>query len=134
MGKTCAAQASLGLPYLYTYAEADLPELHSHVDFVACLGGDGLILHASLLFKRAIPPIISFKLGSLGFLTCHEFRNFRRHLADVIQGYQVCLRRARGIRGGFGYCSLLDLVPRFAGLVVLWTGWLVVGLLGASRC
>ena len=45
--------------------------------------------HCSLLFKRAIPPIISFKLGSLGFLTCHEFADYRRHLSNVIQGHEV---------------------------------------------
>ncbi len=31
--------------------------LHLHIDFVVCLGGDGVILHASALFKRAIPPV-----------------------------------------------------------------------------
>lgn len=38
---------------------------------MACLGGDGVILHASNLFKGAVPPIVSFNLGSLGFLTSH---------------------------------------------------------------
>ncbi len=82
-------QAHLGLPYVHTYSEADVPQLHTYVDFVTCLGGDGLILHASLLFRRAIPPIISFKLGSLGFLTCHDFDDFRGHLTDVINGCDV---------------------------------------------
>lgn len=27
------------------------------IDFVVCLGGDGVILHASYLFRRAIPPV-----------------------------------------------------------------------------
>ncbi|GAB4815187.1 hypothetical protein N2152v2_002233 [Parachlorella kessleri] len=78
--------AHLALPYLYTYTPADLPSLHKHVDFIACLGGDGLILHASMLFKHAVPPIVSFKLGSLGFLTCHDFADYREHLSNVIQG------------------------------------------------
>jgi len=39
---------------------------------VACLGGDGVILHASNLFREAVPPIVSFNLGSLGFLTSHD--------------------------------------------------------------
>ncbi len=46
-------------------------ELHERVDFVICLGGDGVILHASNLFRNAIPPVVSFNLGSLGFLTAH---------------------------------------------------------------
>ena len=38
--------------------------LHLHIDFVVCLGGDGVLLHASALFKRAIPPVICFNLGA----------------------------------------------------------------------
>lgn len=38
---------------------------------MACLGGDGVILHASNLFRDAVPPVVSFNLGSLGFLTSH---------------------------------------------------------------
>ena len=30
-----------------------------YIDFVVCVGGDGVILHASYLFKRAIPPVSS---------------------------------------------------------------------------
>ena len=51
---------------------AQLPTLHRYIDFVVCLGGDGLILHAAALFGPALPPVISFKLGSLGFLTAHR--------------------------------------------------------------
>lgn len=39
---------------------------------MACLGGDGVILHASNLFRNAVPPVVSFNLGSLGFLTSHS--------------------------------------------------------------
>lgn len=41
---------------------------------MACLGGDGVILHASNLFRAAVPPVVSFNLGSLGFLTSHSVR------------------------------------------------------------
>jgi len=60
------------MSYITTYDQADLPHLHSYVDFVVCLGGDGLLLHAAGLFGPALPPVISFKLGSLGFLTAHR--------------------------------------------------------------
>lgn len=43
---------------------------------MACLGGDGVILHASNLFRGAVPPVVSFNLGSLGFLTSHAVRSF----------------------------------------------------------
>lgn len=71
-----------------TYQECQTGQLHCHIDFVVTLGGDGLILHAAHLFGKAIPPIISFKLGSLGFLTAHEFSDHREHLHDVIHGRQ----------------------------------------------
>src|SRR5690606_6310390 len=38
-------------------------------DFVITLGGDGTVLYASWLFQRIVPPVLSFALGSLGFLT-----------------------------------------------------------------
>ena len=60
--------------------------LHQHVDFVVCLGGDGTILHASSLFQRAIPPVISFSAGSLGFLTNHSLQNVESDLRGVIYG------------------------------------------------
>lgn len=72
--------------YLDTWTPDDIPELHSYVDFVVCLGGDGLILHAVHIFGSAVPPIISFRLGSLGFLTAHTFSEYRRHLDGVING------------------------------------------------
>jgi NAD kinase len=38
------------------------------VDFVVTLGGDGTILHVSSLFNGRVPPIVSFSMGTLGFL------------------------------------------------------------------
>ncbi|KAI7846203.1 hypothetical protein COHA_000273 [Chlorella ohadii] len=75
-----------GLEYVDTYDKQDLPDLHSFVDFVVCLGGDGLLLHAASLLGPALPPVISFKLGSLGFLTTHSFSDYRRHLHNVVHG------------------------------------------------
>jgi NAD+ kinase len=75
-------------PWLDTWTQADAPHLASYVDFVVCLGGDGLVLHGTHLFGHAMPPVISFRLGSLGFLTCHDFSRFREHLNHVINGYQ----------------------------------------------
>ena len=65
-------QAPYKLEYVDTYEQQDLADLHSFVDFVVCLGGDGLLLHAASLLGPALPPVISFKLGSLGFLTTHR--------------------------------------------------------------
>jgi NAD kinase len=39
------------------------------IDLIITLGGDGTILHASSLFKvGAVPPVLSFSMGTLGFL------------------------------------------------------------------
>lgn len=40
-----------------------------NIDLVVTLGGDGTILHASSLFSAgAVPPVLSFSMGTLGFL------------------------------------------------------------------
>ncbi|XP_010534740.1 PREDICTED: NAD kinase 2, chloroplastic-like isoform X1 [Tarenaya hassleriana] len=75
-----------GFGFVQTFYIQDTSDLHERVDFVACLGGDGVILHASNLFKGAVPPVVSFNLGSLGFLTSHTFENFRQDLRRVIHG------------------------------------------------
>lgn len=82
--------SSLG-QYIDTYTLDEVSDLHRHVDFVCCLGGDGLILHAAYLFGAAIPPVISFKLGSLGFLTSHKFGDYREHLNDLLYGCEELL-------------------------------------------
>jgi NAD kinase len=38
-------------------------------DLICTLGGDGLLMHASMLFQGPVPPVISIAGGSLGFLT-----------------------------------------------------------------
>lgn len=50
------------------------------------LGGDGVILHACTLFHSYVPPIIGFNLGSMGFLTNHEFETHRADLRGVLRG------------------------------------------------
>ena len=40
-----------------------------HTDLVLTLGGDGTVLHVSNLFGQGeCPPVLSFSMGSLGFL------------------------------------------------------------------
>jgi NAD+ kinase len=58
--------------------------LAASVDFVVCLGGDGVILHASSLFCGPAPPLLSFNLGSLGFLTSHSFESFREDIQRLL--------------------------------------------------
>jgi NAD+ kinase len=65
------------MDYCYSYSPEEESRLHSFVDFVVCLGGDGVILHASCLFGNSMPPVVAFHLGSMGFLTQHSFTEFK---------------------------------------------------------
>ena len=55
-------------------------------DLVLTLGGDGTVLYTSWLFQRIVPPILSFSLGSLGFLTNFPFENYRTTLDHIMEG------------------------------------------------
>ena len=63
-------------------------------DLVLTLGGDGTVLYTSWLFQRIVPPILSFSLGSLGFLTTFEFNSYKNSLNAVMgdEGMRVNLR------------------------------------------
>ena len=63
-------------------------------DLVLTLGGDGTVLFTSWLFQRIVPPILSFSLGSLGFLTNFQFNEYKEHLDRVMgdAGMRVNLR------------------------------------------
>ncbi len=62
-------------------------------DFVITLGGDGTVLYASWLFQKVVPPVLSFALGSLGFLTQYDYANFRETLTEGFRdGVRVSLR------------------------------------------
>ncbi len=75
----------MGLPFLQplttrvvgdrTFSETN------HIDLCVSLGGDGTCLWASKLFQRAVPPMLSLALGSLGFLTLFDPSKYSEHLA-----------------------------------------------------
>jgi NAD+ kinase len=79
--------------YLDSFTQPEL--LHHDVDFVVCLGGDGLILHVSTLFKTAVPPVLSFNLGSLGFLTPFDYANFDDEIQELLEGSCLLSLRMR---------------------------------------
>ncbi|KAJ3109636.1 NAD(+) kinase [Phlyctochytrium planicorne] len=56
------------------------------VDMVVTLGGDGTVLFANYLFQNKVPPILSFHLGSLGFLTVFDFDGYKEILDAIIEG------------------------------------------------
>ena len=62
-------------------------------DFVVTLGGDGTVLYASWLFQRIVPPVLSFALGSLGFLTKFDYEEFPETLTKAFRdGVTISLR------------------------------------------
>lgn len=67
------------------------PELF---DLVVTLGGDGTVLFTSWLFQRIVPPVMSFSLGSLGFLTNFQFQQYKDQLNKIMgdTGMRVTMR------------------------------------------
>jgi len=76
------------------YWNAEMCRTRPHTfDFVVTLGGDGTVLYASWLFQRIVPPVLSFALGSLGFLTKFDYQNFRDTLTNAFDnGVTISLR------------------------------------------
>lgn len=59
--------------------------LPSKVDLITALGGDGTILRAASLFAQApsVPPVLSFSMGTLGFLGEWTFDEYKRAWREV---------------------------------------------------
>ncbi|XP_031353570.1 NAD kinase-like isoform X1 [Photinus pyralis] len=70
-------------------------DLTDKIDFIICMGGDGTLLYASLLFQQSVPPIMAFHLGSLGFLTPFRFNNFQDQVNNVLEGNAALTLRSR---------------------------------------
>ncbi|KIY50292.1 ATP-NAD kinase [Fistulina hepatica ATCC 64428] len=67
-----------------------------NIDLVITLGGDGTILHASSLFSAGeVPPVLSFSMGTLGFLLPFHIDDAARALRSVFEGKATILNRMR---------------------------------------
>jgi NAD+ kinase len=78
------------LKYWDSRVAADRPQ---KFDFVITLGGDGTVLYTSWLFQRIVPPVLSFNLGSLGFLTKFDFANYQDTVTKSFRnGVAISLR------------------------------------------
>lgn len=75
------------LPFpVFTHEAHQSPEvLQDKVDLISTLGGDGTILRASSLFASAltVPPILSFSMGTLGFLGEWKFKEHKRAFRET---------------------------------------------------
>jgi NAD kinase len=65
------------------------------LDLVVSLGGDGTLLHIASMFQAEVPPVLCFAMGSLGFLTLFDIRDYKTILKDVLRGGQVVTVRMR---------------------------------------
>ncbi|XP_039158717.1 NAD(H) kinase 1 [Eucalyptus grandis] len=74
--------------------EREIPDLHKKVDLVITLGGDGTVLWAASLFQGPVPPVVSFNLGSLGFMTPFSRDGYKKQLESILKGpIRITLRR-----------------------------------------
>jgi len=67
------------------YTTSSAGALPGKVDLTTTLGGDGTILHASSLFSTTshVPPVLSFSMGTLGFLGEWKFADYKRAFREV---------------------------------------------------
>ncbi|KAG5365768.1 putative kinase C1B1.02c [Yarrowia sp. B02] len=76
----------------HTWSEVNLPDPNK-LDLVVTLGGDGTVLFVSWLFQQIVPPVVSFGLGSLGFLTEYEWDNREETIDSIAKnGIYLSLR------------------------------------------
>ncbi|KAK9273793.1 hypothetical protein L1049_018603 [Liquidambar formosana] len=66
--------------------DKEISLLHTKVDLVVTLGGDGTVLWAASMFKGPVPPIIPFSLGSLGFMTPFHSEHYKERLDSILRG------------------------------------------------
>lgn len=78
----------------------DLRPMEAFPDLICTIGGDGLLIHASMLFQGPVPPILSIAGGSLGFLTCFE-------MEETVDAIKIAL----GIYEGQGTSGKSTLTP-----------------------
>ena len=70
--------------------------LTDKIDFVITLGGDGSILHTSSLFDQGpVPPVLSFSMGTLGFLLPYDIGSYATAINDVMESRITLLLRMR---------------------------------------
>ncbi|CAE6418532.1 hypothetical protein ACGC1H_005077 [Rhizoctonia solani] len=66
------------------------------IDLIITLGGDGTILHANSMFNTGpVPPVLSFSMGTLGFLLPFHIGSLPTALENTFSGTATVLERMR---------------------------------------
>lgn len=70
-------------------------DYHDIVDLIVTFGGDGTILHAASLFASSsrVPPVLSFSMGTLGFLGEWKFPEYKRAFRETYMSGSETERR-----------------------------------------
>lgn len=93
------------------HASDDGTSTADKVDVIATFGGDGTVLRAASLFKLhgAVPPIVSFSMGTLGFLGEWDFSEYKKVWREVyMSGSDVAAREAAVPRSSHDKLQVLD--------------------------
>lgn len=93
-----AAELHESLPFeVYSHSSDHEPvTLCQKIDLVATFGGDGTILHAASLFSTSpvVPPMLSFGMGTLGFLGEWKFNEYKRAFREAYMSGAETERKA----------------------------------------
>nr|CDI55039.1 related to POS5-Mitochondrial NADH kinase [Melanopsichium pennsylvanicum 4] len=101
-------------PELISASSNEKELLAQKTDFVITLGGDGSILHVSSLFDRdAVPPVLSFSMGTLGFLLPYDISGYKEAVKDMLEGnisllLRMRLRQTSHRKDGQTFCQIED--------------------------
>lgn len=83
-------------PVLHTVYTGPVAEIVDKTDLIVTLGGDGTSLRAvSAFLNSRVPPVLSFALGTLGFLLPFDFASFKDTFRLVYQSRSKALHRLR---------------------------------------
>lgn len=93
--------SSLPFPVYSASLDRGVSSLHQKVDLTVTLGGDGTILRASSLFSTCynVPPVLSFSMGTLGFLSEWKFAEYKRAFREVYMSGAGAGERAAALDG-----------------------------------
>ncbi|PHH84425.1 hypothetical protein CDD83_1962 [Cordyceps sp. RAO-2017] len=87
-------QQQLGFPIYVSDKRCNIAD---KIDVMATFGGDGTVLRAASLFKlhSSVPPILSFSMGTLGFLGEWNFVEYKKAWREMyMSGSDVAARDA----------------------------------------
>lgn len=78
---------------IYTGSQFEIKE---KTDLLVTLGGDGTILNAASLFASGdVPPVLSFSMGTLGFLMPFDYKDSYDAFHSLYTSQSMVLKRSR---------------------------------------